>query len=43
VAAARLCHIMAKQVPAFELCECLIDSVCYGDGRTGFPQVRKRR
>ena len=32
------CHVVAKQVPSLELCECLIDTVRYGDVCTGFAQ-----
>ena len=32
------CHVVAKQVPSLELCECLIDPVRYGDVCTGFAQ-----
>ena len=32
------CHVVAKQVPSLELCECLIETVRYGDVRTGFAQ-----
>ena len=32
------CHVMAKQVPSLEVCECLIDIVRYGDVCTGFAQ-----
>ena len=35
---ARLCHIVAKQVPSLEMRERLVDSVRYGDVCTSFAQ-----